>query len=107
MQYIHESNTLSVMLCAIWYHLYNLKNVKNTHGGVLLLVNFTKSNTPPWVFSGFLNCKNGNKSRKASEIKNSVPRNGNAFPIKKIITAAYRCSVTILQLNGELISSSF
>ena len=29
-----------VMLCAIWYHLYNLKNVKNIHGGVLLLVNF-------------------------------------------------------------------
>ena len=27
-----------VMRCAIWYHLYNLKNVKNTHGGVLLLV---------------------------------------------------------------------
>ena len=25
-------------LCAICYHLYNLKNVKNTHGGVLLLV---------------------------------------------------------------------
>ena len=24
-----------VMLCVIWYHLYNLKNVKNTHGGVL------------------------------------------------------------------------
>ena len=23
---------------AIWYHLYNLKNVKNTYGGVLLLV---------------------------------------------------------------------
>ena len=22
----------------IWYHLYNLKNVKNTHGGVLILV---------------------------------------------------------------------
>ena len=31
-----------VMRCAIWYHLYNLKNVKNTHGGVLLLVKFTK-----------------------------------------------------------------
>ena len=28
-----------------------LKNVKNTHSGVLLL--FTKSNTPPWVFSTF------------------------------------------------------
>ena len=24
--------------CAIWYHLRNLKNVKNTHGGLLLLV---------------------------------------------------------------------
>ena len=22
----------------MWYHLYNFKNVKNTHGGVLLLV---------------------------------------------------------------------
>ena len=27
-----------VMFCAIWYYLCNLKNVKNTHGGVLLLV---------------------------------------------------------------------
>ena len=27
-----------VMLCAIWYHLCNLKNTKNTHGQVLLLV---------------------------------------------------------------------
>ena len=49
-----------VMRCAIWYHLYNLKNVKNTHGGVLLLVklqvsawNFTKINTLPWVFFTF------------------------------------------------------
>ena len=50
-----------VMRCAIWYHLYNLKNVKNTHGGVLILVklqasadNFTKINTPPWVFFTFV-----------------------------------------------------
>ena len=27
-----------VMRCAIWYHLHNLKNIKNTHGGVLILV---------------------------------------------------------------------
>ena len=47
------------MFCALWYHLYNLKNMKNTHGGVLLLVklqalacNFTKSYTP-WVFFTF------------------------------------------------------
>ena len=48
------------MFCAIWYHLYNLKNVKNTNEGVLLFVklqveacNFTKSNTPPRVFFTF------------------------------------------------------
>ena len=27
-----------VTLCTVWYHLYNFKNVKNTHRGVLLLV---------------------------------------------------------------------
>ena len=64
-----------VMLCAIWHHLYNFKNVKNTHGAVLCLVklqaktcNFTKSYTLPWVFVTFLNCTNGTKSRKASHI---------------------------------------
>ena len=43
------------------YHLYNLKNMKNTHGEVLLLVkfqaeacNFTKSNTPHSSFGVFL-----------------------------------------------------
>ena len=28
-----------VVRCAIWHHLYNLKNAKNTHGGALILVN--------------------------------------------------------------------
>ena len=28
------------MRCAIWYDLYNFKNVKNSHGGVLLLIKF-------------------------------------------------------------------
>ena len=48
------------MHCAIWYHLYNFKKVKSTHGGVLILVklqaeacNFTKIDTPPWVFVTF------------------------------------------------------
>ena len=48
---------LNVVRCAIWYNLYNLQIVKNTHKGVLILVmlqaaacNFTKINTPPWVF---------------------------------------------------------
>ena len=42
------------MLCTIWRHFYNLKQVENTRGGVLLKVElqakFTKSNTPSWVF---------------------------------------------------------
>ena len=69
---------LHVMPCAIWYHLHNLKNVKSTHGGVLLLImlqafacNFTKSNTPPWVFSRLLSRTNGTKSRKASHVNSN------------------------------------
>ena len=64
-----------MMLCAIWYHYYNLKNVRNTHGGLLHLVklqplacNFTKSDNPPWVLSRFLNGKNDTRSRNASDI---------------------------------------
>ena len=85
-----------LMLCAIWYNLYNLRKVKNSHGGVLLLLklqsfslnftmqafslsvtfskvvmllsNVTKSNTSPWVFFFFLDWANDTKSRKASHI---------------------------------------
>ena len=64
----------NVMRCTIWYHLYNFKKVKDTHGGVLLeaeACNFTKSNTPPlFFFSRFLNCTNGTKSRDAFTSKN-------------------------------------
>ena len=35
---LNAVRTSFVMRCTIWYHLYNLKNVKNTLGGVLLLV---------------------------------------------------------------------
>ena len=41
-----------VMRCAIWYYLYNLKNVKNSHGGVLILVKL-QVKTPSWVFFTF------------------------------------------------------
>ena len=52
---VNVVNSLKGMLCKIWYHLYNLKNVENTNGGVLFLkaCNFTKSNTPQWVFFTF------------------------------------------------------
>ena len=54
------------MRCAIWCHLYNLKNVKNTHGGVLILVKLTFLHG---YFSHFLNCANGTKSCNASKIR--------------------------------------
>ena len=61
------------MRYAIWYHLYNLKNVKNTHGGVLLLVKLQaatllKVTLLYWCFSRFLNCTNGIISQKTSHI---------------------------------------
>ena len=44
-------------LCTIWYHLYNFKNLKNTHEGVVEFqaspCNFGKINTPPQVFFTF------------------------------------------------------
>ena len=63
----------AVMLCSIWYHLYNLKNVKNTHERVLSLVNWLKPATLLKVtllrgcFSRLLNCRNGTKTGKASQ----------------------------------------
>ena len=62
---------LFLILSAIWYHLYNFKNLKNTHGMVILLFklqvevsNFNKSITLPWMFLRFSNYTNGTKLRK-------------------------------------------
>ena len=67
------------------YHLHNLKNVKKTHGGVLILVNlqaeacnFTKSSIPPWVFFTFL------KLNKCYQIAQSIA-NRNTF-FKNVLT---------------------
>ena len=46
--------------------VYSLKNVENTHGGVLILV--LKVTLLHGCFSHFLNCTNGTKSRNASHI---------------------------------------
>ena len=58
------------MVCAIWYHFYNLKNVKNTHGVILLLVKLQawpavllKITFIQGCFSSFLNCANSTKLR--------------------------------------------
>ena len=61
--------TIYEKFCAIWYHLTNLKNVKNTHGGVLLLVTLLKVTLLHECFSRFLNSTSGTKSRNASRIK--------------------------------------
>ena len=75
------------MLYAIWDHLSNLKNLKNTHGGVLLIVklqaegsNFTESNTLPLVFSIFF------KFCKWYQIAQSIPyvQSVNMFSILKV-----------------------
>ena len=64
--------------------LYNLKNMNNTHGGVLLLVKlqarlqaftFSKSNIPPRVFFTFSNCTDGIKLPKTYQNLLSIPEN--------------------------------
>ena len=57
------------MRCAIWYHLYNVKNLKNTHEGVLQPATLLKLTLLHGCFSRFLNCTNGTKSRNASHMK--------------------------------------
>ena len=52
--YVHFSKHISDVLRNL-VPFVQFKNVKNTHGGVVLVneclaCNFTKSNTPPWVF---------------------------------------------------------
>ena len=57
------------MRCTIWYYLYNLKNVKNIHGGVLPLVKLqAKVILLHKCFSSFLNCTNCNKPCNAPQI---------------------------------------
>ena len=54
-------------LYAIWYHLHHIKNVKNTLGGVFLLVKLQAEATLFYgYFSSFLNGTSGTKSHKAS-----------------------------------------
>ena len=59
------------MRCAICYYLFDFKNVKNTHGGVLLLVKVTllKVALLHGCFSLFSNCTNGTKLRKTSQME--------------------------------------
>ena len=84
----YEKNFLlsNVMRCAIWYHSYNLKNMKNTHGGVLILKPATLLKLTPLLgcFSHFLNCTNGTKARNAPQMfHDTTPSSNVAIPIVK------------------------
>ena len=54
-----------VMRFAIWYHLYHLKNVKNTQ---LQSATLRKLTLLHGCFSRFLNCTNGTKSRNVPHL---------------------------------------
>ena len=65
-----------MVLCAIWYHSYNLKNVKNTHGGVLLLV---KLQVAPHLRTVYLNLQHhgnsvGDEILEIANIKEGVDK---------------------------------
>ena len=55
-------------LCLIWYHLYNFKNVKNTHGHGELLI-LVKVILLHGCYSRFWNFTNGAKLCNTSHLK--------------------------------------
>ena len=69
-----QSLRINEMLCAIWYHLYNLKNLKNTHVKNIQLQPATllKVTLFHGCFLRFLNFVNGTKSYKASQMFASI-----------------------------------
>ena len=55
--------------CAIWYHLHNFKNVKNTWSVTFSKVAGYKVTLLHGCFSHFSNCTNGTKSRKTPHME--------------------------------------
>ena len=51
-----------LMLYAIWHHLFNFKNIKNTQEGLRLFLTLLKVSLINGCFSGFSNCTIGTKS---------------------------------------------
>ena len=59
------------MLCAIWYHLYSLKIVKNTHGGVLHVKLYTRYQTAQGTTCIELNFSENNAMKPKLKIQNA------------------------------------
>ena len=78
-------------LCVIWHYLYNSKNMKNAHGGVIfwwscrlhlaILLNVSLFHG---CISRFLKCTNSTKPRKASHML-SVKYSDNSSEMNKLI----------------------
>ena len=85
-----------VVRFGIWYHLHNLKNVKNIHGAVLILVKLQAATLLKLTFlhgsvSRFLSCTNGTKSRDASQWPNLSIRSTTFLLQVKLLTAMSNC----------------
>ena len=63
-----NSNSNSASMFILRYIKVNLRCDLVPIVPFALASNFTKSNTPPWVFSPFVNCTSGTKSRNASHL---------------------------------------
>ena len=73
------------MLCTIWNHLYNLKNVKKLPRGVLRLVKLrAESNTSPQVLFIFSKIFKGQSPEYLFRILPSVSKAYNTRPNTKI-----------------------
>ena len=59
--------------------------------------NFTKSNTPPWVFFAFLSCTNGAKLRKASQMSfDAVHGRSPYFYLKHVCHSSKQIKTSII-----------
>ena len=107
--FISPENKIICDVCTIWYHLYNLRNVKNNHGGVLLSVklqaacNFTKSNTPLWVFFTFFKLYKWKKITQRNTYCHFIsPENTRKTENQNISAVFRRYKVGTLVKNGYI-----
>ena len=90
-----------VMRCAIWYHLYNLKNVKNTHGRVLLLVKLQALLLKVTLIPRFLNCTNSSTLCNVSHLSNRFSK-GTVSPTHQLQMKKSGSSIVTLQYFDKL-----
>ena len=92
-----------VMHCTIWYHLYNFKKVKNTHGGVLILVKFQASAMQPWPVesqSTHRKCKGEENGDDIKQIIIWLAKQGRKQITRKQITGTTTCSKSLANALG-------